>query len=162
MLRFSLGALMLVVLAAGVACAVLFVFPPWLRASALFVGVLAIPGPLFALFRLGSRSGKAFALGGLVAYAAWFIVVGVPCGFGIVTASMQTNLGSVLSFAEQPPTETIGQGLNLSGYVFFALLYAPWLTVLLAGMAAWVVHLLVAKGARKDDQTYTSGAPSSN
>ena len=96
MLRFSLSALMLTVVAAAIACAVLFVFPPWLRASTLFVGVLAIPGPLYVLIRIGGPSRKAFAQGGFVAYAAWFIVVGVPSGFGIVTASTQTNLSSMV------------------------------------------------------------------
>ena len=102
MFRFSLLALMSTVVAAAVACAVLFVFPPWLRASALFVGVLAIPGPLYVLYRNGGFAGRSFALGGLVAYAAWFIIVGVPGGFGVVTSSTQLNLGSVSSFTDQP------------------------------------------------------------
>ena len=145
MLRFSLSALMLTVLAAAIACAVLFAFPPWLRASTLFVGVLAVPGPLYVLIRIGGRSGKAFAQGGLVAYAAWFIVVGVPCGFGIVTASTQTNLNSILYFADQPLTETIGATLNLSGYAFFALLYAPWLIVPLAGFSSLTIGWLAGR-----------------
>jgi hypothetical protein len=145
MLHYSLRALMLVVLAAAIACAVLFAFPPWLRASALFVGVLAMPGPLYVLYRIGDRSSKAFALGGLVAYVAWFIVVGVPSGFGIVTASSQTNLGSVVLFADQPLTDTIGVSLNLSGYVFFALLYAPWLIVPLAGFSSMAIRWLAGR-----------------
>jgi hypothetical protein len=148
MFRFSLLALMSTVVAAAVACAVLFVFPYWLRASVLFVGVLAIPGPLYVLYRNGGFAVQSFALGGLVAYGAWFIIVGVPGGFGVVTSSTQLNLGSVAYFADQSFAANIGQNVNLSGYVFFAMLYAPWLIVPLAGLTS----LGVCWFARKDNQ----------
>ena len=145
MFRFSLLALMSTVVAAAVACAVLFVFPYWLRASALFVGVLAIPGPLYVLYRNGGFAGRSFALGGLVAYGAWFIIVGVPGGFGVVTSSTQLNLGSVAYFTDQPFAANIGQNVNLSGYVFFAMLYAPWLIVPLAGLTSLAVCWFAGK-----------------
>jgi hypothetical protein len=65
----------------AVACAVLFAVPEYLRLTILFLGVISMPGPLAVLARYGAPHMRAFGLGGLVAYAAWLVLVGVPDSF---------------------------------------------------------------------------------
>src|SRR5262245_11308991 len=81
MFRYSIRTLLALVLIAAVICAVMFAFPLWLRVLVLFVGVLAMPGPLVVMLRGGGPAAKSSALGGLVAYAVWLACIGFPAGF---------------------------------------------------------------------------------
>src|SRR3954454_21967584 len=81
MIRFSLGTLLILIALFAVLFAVVLLVPEWLRIIALFIGVLALPGPLVVMCRHGNPASRAFALGGLVSYGVWFTIVGIPCAF---------------------------------------------------------------------------------
>ncbi len=141
--RFSLRALLALVFFAAIVCAVLLGFSVWLRVSSLFIGVLAMPGPLAILARSGNPSAKTFGVGGFIAYAAWFIVVAVPGGFAIATLSASFS-GTIKGLADEPVGLTIEQ-LSFPAYLYWSTFYAPWLIVPLAGVTALLVRWIVEK-----------------
>jgi len=143
MLRFSLCALFGIVLLAAIACAVVLAFPAWLRVATLSIGVLALPGPLVVMLRYGGKGAKSFALGGLAAYVVWLVVVGVPTGFAMMRSNDPVVIRSVVQMAEVPLSEIFKYTVE-SGYVLLGVLYAPWLVVMLAGLASLVVYRLIS------------------
>jgi len=143
MLRFGLRALFGIVLLAAVACAVVLVLPAWLRVATLFIGVLALPGPLVVMLRYGGRGAKSFALGGLAAYIVWLLVVGVPMGFAMMRSNDPVVIGSVIQLAELSLPEVFKYTVQ-NAYVLLGVLYAPWLVVMLAGLASLVVYRLIS------------------
>jgi hypothetical protein len=79
--QFSIKSLLGLVLAVAVVCTIFFAFSIDVRYITLLVGVVALPAPLLVLYRQGRAFGRAFAFGGLVAYAVWLVLLGVPAGW---------------------------------------------------------------------------------
>ena len=134
MLQFSLKALLLVVAVVAVACTVLFALPPNAGRVVLLIGVVALPGPLVVAYLRGSRRTRSFALGALVAYAVWLIVIAIPISF---IATRRFDDYHFITW----------QNLNtfpVSSYTSLAALKLPWLMVLLAGLISLAVDWLVS------------------
>jgi hypothetical protein len=135
MLRFSLKAAFLFILLAALVCTVLFAVPEHVRIAILFLGVLALPGPLAVVARQGGRQSRAFALGGLIAYGAWFVLVGIPAG---LFAAQQFGAYMAVPLSSFRSSVLPGGSGNfiVPTYLLFAGLYAPWFIVPLAGLAS--------------------------
>lgn len=155
MLRFSLKAIFALILTAAVVCAVLFAFSEHVRLATLFVGVLAMPGPLASLAAHGKGRFRIFALGGLAAYGAWFILIGIPGGFfamnhfGEHLRITLSDFGSSAQATLPGGFGGFGAPLTVPGYLALAWLYAPWFIVLLAGASAVAAHALGSSDPRK-------------
>lgn len=146
--RFSLKAIFGLMAVVAVACAVLFAAPEYLRLTILFLGVIAMPGPLAVLARYGAPHMRAFGLGGLVAYAAWLVLVGVPGSFfamrefgqymGVPLSGFGTNIGVAPGGRRT--------AMTISSYLVYAGLYAPWIAVPAASIAALGAQLVAGEG----------------
>jgi hypothetical protein len=132
-MQYGIRFLLVIVALVASANFILFVASPIVRVSVLFAIVLLMPVPLFVLLRHGGQKVQLFAAGGLIAYAIWLILGGLPCAGMIAYRFLQG--------ARQPVQhiEFLIDG-NYAGYVG---LYAPWLIVPLAGELAVIVHWLV-------------------
>lgn len=144
MARFTVKALLGALALASVAFAVIFAFPPHVRIATLFVGVLVLPGPLVVALRYGAAGARTFALSGLVSYAAWFVVVGIPAGWD---AAHQLDLHGVslsaLATTPSPGGGILGQpGVSyaIGFYLLYAGLYAPWFVVAFGGTLGLIVR----------------------
>jgi hypothetical protein len=143
MFRFSLRTLLISIAVLAAIFAVLFAVPEWLRIVTLFIGVLALPGPLVVLSRNGTPASKAFALGGLVSYGVWFVIVGVPCAFH-AAAQYEGMMGySVTGITTK--SAGFSEGLIVYSYDLFAGLYAPWFVVLMAGFGSLLIQWLLGR-----------------
>jgi hypothetical protein len=150
MLRYSLATLLGVVAAAAIVCAVLFAVPTGIRLVVLFVSVLAMPGPLFVAWRQGNKPLKAAAGSALVAYAAWFAVIGIPVGLS--AASLYRDIYNITVLDLQTTIPSGGTtGMVVSGYLVFAGLYVPWLAVTAAGLGGLAMHALVERARSKSE-----------
>ena len=145
--RFSLQAIFGLTAVVAVACAVLFAAPEHLRLTILFLGVIAMPGPLAVLARHGAPPMRALGLGGLVAYAAWLVLVGVPGSFfatrelgqyvRVPLSGFGTNIGVAPGGRLAP--------LTISSYLVYAGLYAPWIAVPAASIAALAAQMVAGE-----------------
>jgi hypothetical protein len=143
--RFSLRTALGFMGVVALGCAVLFAVPEYVRLSVLFVGVLMMPGPLAVMARSGSAPARAFCLAGLVSYAAWFVLIGIPSGFFVVQ-----QFGQYVAV----PLTQYGTGLKglativLPTYLVYAGLYAPWIVVPLSGACSLLGHIVCETGRR--------------
>lgn len=80
-MRYNIRHLLEIVALVAVACFVVFAAPPIIRLTVLIVAVLVLPAPLAVLLRSGGPITQAFALGGLVSYAAWMALGGAACAY---------------------------------------------------------------------------------
>ena len=159
-MRFSLKAIFGLILVAAIVCGVMFAAPQHIRLAALFVGVLAMPGPLVSLAVFGRGRMRVFAAAGLSAYGAWFVLVGIPGGFyamnhfsDYVGISL-SNFGASLSGAGAMGGGYGGGGMAfvvVPTYLLLSWLYAPWLIVPLAGIAAVACQACCRGEANRDD-----------
>ena len=156
MFRYSLATLLGVVAAAAVVCAVLFAVPTGVRVVVLFMSVLAMPGPLFVAWRQGSKALKAAAASALVAYAAWFVLIGIPVGFSAARTFDDIHNVTVLTLQTTIPTAGMA-GLAVPSYLVFAGLYAPWLAVTAAGLSGLAIHALVERAGSKGENKRAGG-----
>lgn len=145
--RFSLKAIFGLMAVVAVACAVLFAAPEYLRLTILFLGVIAMPGPLAVLARYGAPHMRAFGLGGLVAYAAWLVLVGVP---GSLFAMRELGQYVRVPLSEFGTNTGVAPGgrlaaMTISSYLVYAGLYAPWIAVPAACIAALGVQLVAGE-----------------
>jgi hypothetical protein len=140
--RFSLRAIFALIAAVAVACAVLFAVPEYVRLAILFLGVVAMPGPLAVLARYGSPRLRAFGLGGLVSYAAWLVLVGIPVAFLGMDSIYQYVATPLSAFGYTPGPFGVGPAIVVPSYLVYARLYAPWISVPAAGLASLVIHAL--------------------
>jgi hypothetical protein len=132
-MRYSIGQLLFLVALVAVACFV-WVAPAIVRVPLLFITVLAMPGPLVVLLRSGGRSAQSFALGSLVAYAAWLVMGGIPCAVYVSHRFMKGGI---------PDASNIRWNIERfvdSYYPGYVGLFAPWIIVPLAGAVSVVVH----------------------
>jgi hypothetical protein len=145
MFRFSLATLLILIAVFAAVFAAILLVPEWLRIILLFIGVLALPGPLVVMCRYGTPASRAFALGGLVSYGVWFIIVGVPCAFH-AAAQYEGMMGYSVTGITTRSTG-FSEGLIVYSYDLFAGLYAPWFVVLIAGSVSLLIHWLVGRVA---------------
>jgi hypothetical protein len=138
MWQFTLKALLGTVLVIAVVLAVLFAVPAGIRILALFVGILALPAPLVTMFLSGNVTARSFATGSLIAYAAWFIIVGIPGGFQAITYYSTFMV----------PVAALGTPGTVPGYFLFAGLYAPWIVVIAGGLLSVTTRTLVERSSR--------------
>jgi hypothetical protein len=149
MLRFSLSTLLILVAVFAIVCAILLMAAEWLRIITLFIGVLALPGPLVVMCRHGNPASRAFALGGLVSYGVWFTIVGIPCAFH--AAAQYEGMMGVSIRGITATSNGFSEGLIVYSYDLFAGLYAPWFVVFMAGIGSLLVHWLVPSAVTKRD-----------
>jgi hypothetical protein len=155
--RFSLKAIFGLMAVVAVACAVLFAVPEYLRLTILFLGVISMPGPLAVLARYGAPHMRAFGLGGLVAYAAWLVLVGVPGSFfamrelgqymAVPLSGFGTNIGAARGGTPAAVTITT--------YLVYAGLYAPWIAVPAACIAALGAQLVAGERTARSADSAT-------
>jgi hypothetical protein len=138
MIRFSVRTLLAFVLLAAIVCAILFALPEGWKILSLFIGVLALPGPLVVLSRRGTPAGKAFALGGLASYLVWFAMVGLPCGIHAVYQYGEVYIAPIASISTNPNSPDAV--ISVSAYYLFGGLYMPWIIVLVAGIGSVIIH----------------------
>ena len=149
MFRFSLLTLLILVAICGVVCAILLMAEEWFRIVGLFIGVLALPGPLVVMCRHGNPASRAFALGGLVSYGVWFTIVGIPCAFH--AAAQYEGMMGVSIRGVTATSNGTSEGLVVYSYDLFAGLYAPWFVVSMAGVGSLLVHWLVPGAGSKPE-----------
>ena len=152
-LKFSLRAIFALIAVVAVVCTVLFAVPEYIRLSILFVGVVAMPGPLATSAWFGSRESRAFGLGGLVAYVAWLAIAGIPVA--ILAANELSNLiGVTLSqfgtSIGRFPGGVIPGVARVPPYMVYAGLYLPWISVPCAGLLSMLSDVFFRKRTDSD------------
>jgi hypothetical protein len=137
-MQFSTRALLAFTALVAFACFV-WVAPPIVRVPVLFVSVVIIPAPLAVVLRHGSSNAQTFALGALVAYAAWLVLAGIPCGVFVAYRFLGKGI------PDESNIRWIIERFVGSYYPAYVGLYAPWIIVASAGGIALIARLLLKK-----------------
>ena len=143
-LKFSLRAIFAATAVVAVVCTVLFVVPEHIRLAILFMGVVAMPGPLAILTRNDSPELRALGLGGIVAYVAWLVLAGIPVGI-LAANHLDDYIGITWSDYRtivRPGPPIPGGGIFVPSYFVQTGLYLPWIGVPCASLLSLACHLL--------------------
>jgi len=136
MFNYSTRTLLVIVIIAALFCFLVFQVRPVHRVPILFALALVMPAPLAVILRHGSIHAASFAIGSLVAYAAWLLTCGLPC------ASMIAYEFIVRDSVQEAHSFKWMMEVTISkGYAGYVGLYAPWIVVPLGGLAGLLAHV---------------------
>ena len=150
-LRFSLRTVFVAITVVAFLCMVFFVVPENVRLTILFVGVVAMPGPLAILARSGSTEMRALGLGGIVGYVAWLALAGIPVGI-LAANHLDDYIG--ITWSDYRTTVRLGPpmapgGVFAPSYFVHAGLYLPWIAVPCASLLSLACHLICRASAKE-------------